>query len=286
MKYITIDELNRTIRKNFHLIPHDVDFVIGVPRSGMLPATIISELLNCPLIDLNSFLRGSKPSGGLRLQFRKDNALQGKRKALVIDDTIFNGRSMRETKSLLGGLSKYIDFTYMVVYKEGKSSDIDIFLEDVSMEAKPIVLYEWNIFHHYDEIMGKCVYDIDGVFLPNPPDERNEDKYIEYISTAKPLFIPSNTLGAICTYRLEKNRAITENWLASQGVRYKELVMFPSDSWDGRNRSGISPEKFKANYYKSQPWAELFVESDDCQARKIAELSGKPVFCVESNKMY
>lgn len=33
MKYITIADLSDTIRKNIWKIPHDIDCVIGIPRS-------------------------------------------------------------------------------------------------------------------------------------------------------------------------------------------------------------------------------------------------------------
>jgi uncharacterized HAD superfamily protein len=61
--------------------------------------------------------------------------------------------------------------------------------------------------------METCLYDIDGVFCIEPPDERNEEEYLKYIANATPLFIPRTKLGGIVTYRLSKNREITEKWL-------------------------------------------------------------------------
>ena len=285
MRYVTINDLNNAIRANLHRIPHNIDFVIGVPRSGMLPATIISEYLNIPLTDLNSFVNGQRPSGGLRLGFKRPGNLT-QQKVLVVDDTTFNGTSIRTAKSLLKGLSKIYDITYMVVYKEGRSTEPDIWLEDISQYADPIVLYEWNIFHHYSSVTERCIYDIDGVLGQNPPDERNEQQYLDFIKQAPPLFTPSNTIGGICSYRLMKNIDITKTWLENNHIQYKELRLFPANSYEERARSGISPEKFKADYYNSCYWAKLFVESDDYQARRIFEMTKKPVYCVESNKLY
>ena len=98
MRYVSINDLNNAIRTNLHRIPHNIDFVIGVPRSGMLPATIIAEYLNVPLIDLNSFVNGAKPTGGMRLGFSRGTGLE-KQRAIVVDDTIFNGTSIRTAKS-------------------------------------------------------------------------------------------------------------------------------------------------------------------------------------------
>lgn len=289
MKYVTINDLNNTIRRNFSRIPHNIDFVLGVARSGMLPATIISEYLNVPLCDVDSFIGGSNPTGGLRLRLKGESrstaSESGKTRVLVVDDTIFNGNSMRATKKALTNI-KDIDFVYMVVYKEGKSEDVDIYLEDISAEADPIVLYEWNIFHHHPSITSTFIYDIDGVLCVNPPDERNEKEYMDYIRNAIPLFIPTSEIGAVCSYRLTKNMGITKDWLDSNGIKCGNIVMFNAHTWEMRDKTQISSEEFKAGYYKQQDWARLFIESDDRQAREIFRLSGKPVYCVESNKMY
>jgi hypothetical protein len=98
----------------------------------------------------------------------------------------------------------------MCVYLEGSASQVvDFYLEDLRSYINsncPIVLYEWNIFQHHSHFMQACLYDIDGVFCVEPPDERNEEEYLNYIANATPLFIPRTKLGGIVTYRLSKNR--------------------------------------------------------------------------------
>lgn len=254
----------------------------------MIAASIIASYLNVPLIDVNSFLAGLEPNGGKRLSYfimshKKTN------KVLVIDDTVFAGTSMTITKNRLKTHTE-ISFIYMCVYLEGTGIDtVDIYLEDIrhyTNEENKIVLYEWNILQHHTGVMRSFLFDIDGVFCVDPPDERNEEQYLKYIANATPVFIPRTRLGGIVTYRLSKNREITEQWLASQGIQYNELVMFKANSWKQRHDSGISPEKFKATVYAERQNARLFIESNDYQAQNIARLTGKPVFCVETNKMY
>lgn len=189
-------------------------------------------------------------------------------------------------------LEKFTDigFIYMCVYLEGPAhNSIDLYLEDIRQyvdNTNRIVLYEWNIFQHHTNHMQQMLFDIDGVFCVEPPDERNEDEYLKYIANATPMFIPRTKLGGIVTYRLSKNREITEKWLVEQGIQYNELLMFKANSWQERHDSGISSEMFKATIYVDHPNAKLFVESSDYQAQRIAQMSGKPVFCVETNKMY
>lgn len=42
MQYRTLADLSNLIRKNIYKVPHDIDLVVGIPRSGMLPANIIA----------------------------------------------------------------------------------------------------------------------------------------------------------------------------------------------------------------------------------------------------
>lgn len=288
MKFVTLADLARTIRGNIWKIPHDIDFVIGIPRSGVLAASIIAEFLNAPLIDLDSFAFGAKPTGGRRLRFHPDSK-RAIPHVLVVDDTIFHGRSLGAANAKLSPFAGKYHFTSLAVYLEGPCSDVDIWMEDLREYTEgftSFVLYEWNIFHHIPGFMGVCIYDIDGVLCVDPPDERLWQPYEDYIRDAVPLFTPTVPIGEIVSYRLERYRGVTENWLAEHGIKYQRLTMFPAQSWEERRESATPPASFKARIYIERNWAKLFVESSDAQAREIYRLTGKPVYCVETNKMY
>ena len=123
MRYITLNDMMQTVRRNIWKIPHDIDFVIGVPRSGMICGSVVSEFINVPLIDLNSFVHGVEPSGGMRLSLVKSNSGNTKPKVLVMDDTVFNGTSMRKSKTILQPFKDRYEFVYCVCYLEGKAID-------------------------------------------------------------------------------------------------------------------------------------------------------------------
>lgn len=291
MKFVTLADLAATIRRNVHKIPHDVDFVIGVPRSGVIAAGIIAEFLNAPLIDVDSFAKfGALPTGGRRSRFHRRPVTERSR-VLVVDDTIFHGWSLRETKNKLAPFARKFgyEFVYLAVFLEGPNDGVDIWLEDLRRYTDgytTFVLYEWNIFHHVPKLMGECIYDIDGVLCLDPPDERSGRPYLDYLPNAVPLFTPTVKVGELVTYRLEKYRDLTEWWLRNQGVTYGALTMFPAKSYDERAEMGISPAAFKADIYRLRPWAKLFVESDDRQAREIHAITRRPVYSVETNKIY
>lgn len=290
MKYVTINDLSCTIRKNIWKIPRDIDFIIGVPRSGMIAASIISNYLNVPLIDVKSFNEGLEPWGGLRLDYFNKKHIKTN-KILVIDDTVSSGNAMKKVKNELeSGRGKNFQITYACVYMEGWAEDaVDIYLDDLRQYTNGFteyVIYEWNIFQHHSDTMKTFLFDIDGVLCINPPDERNEKEYIEYIKNATPLFIPKTDIGGIITYRLIKNKDITKKWLSDNKITYGELTMFNANSWEERKNTGISSELYKADFYKKNDKYKLFIESDDHQARVISEMAKKPVYCVETNKLY
>lgn len=289
MKYITVGDLSDTIRHNLWKIPHDIDFIIGIPRSGMIAASLISSYLNVPLIDINGFLNGIEPYGGNRTTYFFQNH-EKTNKVLVVDDTVYNGTSISKVKQQLKDYTQY-NFIYTVVYAEKNANLVDIYLEDVRLDtfqfgsfSDNMCFYEWNMLQHADIVLKHCLFDLDGVMCVDPPDEMEEEKYLEYIKNAIPLFTPRSHIGGIVTYRLNKNREVTAEWLRSQNINYGVLAMFPGDKIEERNK--ISPSLFKASYYKDHPEYQLFIESDEDQARSIAYLSGKPVLCIKTNKLY
>lgn len=284
MKYITLSDMANVIRTNIHKIPHDIDLVVAVPRSGMIAASIISEYLNRPLIDIDSFRNGcTNGAGGGRLEYVRNRPIK---KVLVVDDTVCGGGSMNRAKEKIRMLENDFDFVYMAVYAEGNGvASVDFYLED-ARQYTHFLFHEWNVYHHHTPIMAYCIYDLDGVLCVDPPSD-DTPAYEPYIANAIPKITPTVTIGAICTYRIEKYRDVTEKWLGNNGIAYNELVMFPSETRDGRTNSGVSPAEFKADYYKNKaPWMILFVESSDYEARRIYELTGKPVLSVERNVMY
>lgn len=287
--YITFSDLSKDIRNNLWKIPHDIDFVICIPRAGTVCGSMIAEHLNVPLIDIDSFINGIEPSGGVRLTLRNNIKEKERQKALVVDDCVFWGNAVKQAKDKLNPFNEKYDFVFCAIYLEGHNPDVaDIYLEDVShYSPKGIqVIYEWNVFNHLPYIMENTMFDLDGVFCVEPPDDINEKEYLEYIKNAIPLFIPRVKIGRIVTYRISKNMSITEEWLKNNGISYNQLIMFKADSREERNNSGISPELMKASIYKADPNAILFIESDDYQAKRIHEISGKQVLCISTNKLY
>ena len=65
-EYRSISDMNNIILRNLHIFPHDIDLVVGIPRSGMMPANLIALYLNKPYTDIDSFISGRILGAGRR----------------------------------------------------------------------------------------------------------------------------------------------------------------------------------------------------------------------------
>lgn len=282
MRYVTYNDISATIRRNLHRLP-PLRLVVGVPRSGMIPALMLAELLNIPCASLDDFVAGRAMSCGGRGSLMR---VPADGKILVLDDTVYYGTSMAAVRRLTASIPCRGDIVYACVYAEGKGAAAKVdFCFEKAYAPGGVNLYEWNILHHYPAVTESSMWDIDGLVCRNPPDDRDDAAYRRYLPDAVPLIVPTTRVGAFVTYRLERYRAVTEEWLRGHGISYGSLVMF--DAPDRNAREAMeAPDAYKARHYRDASWARLFIESDPSQAARIFELSGKPVFCYEDGRMY
>lgn len=290
MLYISYNDLIKDIKDNFQKIPRDIAGVIGIPRSGLIPATIISQLLNVGMCVYHDFLQNGDQAFVLNHGQRKLSSTSTN-KILVVDDTCYSGTQMLNIKNEL--INKYggkYQFIFMPVYLEGdaKKCTPDLYLRDLRQYAQSselrIVFYEYNIFNHHKHVCDKILYDLDGVICKDPPYEENEEKYLEYLKHPETLRVPAfNREISICTYRLNKYFDLTSEYLTSLGLKC-HLYMYNAPTKEERNK--VPPYEYKAYVYSHHSEFVLFVESEDWQAQKIFEITGKSVFCPTTNKMY
>ncbi len=277
MNYRNIRDLNNVILKNLSIIPRDFDLIVGVPRSGMLPANLLSLYLNRPYTDIHSFMNGHIYKAGARGQFFD---IKQFKKILVVDDSVASGAALQECKENLQHLAGEFDIKYCAVYViPGKEKSVDYFFEVVPLPR----YFQWNILNH--TTLEKACFDIDGVLCADPLPEQNDDgeKYIDFILNAPPLFIPGSKIGTIVTSRLEKYRKETETWLKANNVKYNDLVMLDLPDMAARQKAN-NHGGHKAKAYMAKPYV-LFVESDLTQAIQINQIAKKPVLCTENFEM-
>ena len=219
MYYRNISDLNNIILKRLSILPRDFDLIVGIPRSGMLPANLLALYLNKPYTDIHSFINGHIYKAGARGAFFD---IKEFKKVLVVDDSIASGAAMEECRQNLKHLEKEFSFSYCAVYViPGKEKSVDYFFEAVPLPR----YFQWNLMNH--TALAKACFDIDGVLCVDPTDDQNDDgvKYRDFILNAQPLIIPGSRIGSLVTSRLEKYRTETETWLKKYNVKYDELIM-------------------------------------------------------------
>ena len=279
VSFYTFQNLASIIRQNISKLPSDIDLIVGIPRSGMIPAYIIGLFLNKNICSLPEFMAGITPSKGERTV-----AATSSGNILIVDDSVFSGNALEKTKNILKTLADYdkYNFRYCAVFATDRSQ----YLVDYYFElAEDPRLFQWNYLNH--SLASSCCYDFDGVLCVDPTDEENDDgeKYINFILNAKPLFIPQQEIHSIITSRLEKYRPQTEKWLRDHQIKYKNLYMLDLPSAAERRRLDCHAD-FKAKIYSKLKDTICFIESDPVQAQKIADLSGKQCICCSTDEYF
>ncbi len=282
MNYRNFEHLTTDIRKNLpRLHTQKFDLVVGIPRSGMIPAYMIGLYLNLDVISLDGFLRndairkGSTRKGKSSLDFAQDA-----KRILLVDDSISSGHSLKTTCDTIPEELRTKIVTLAIYSSRPHREDVDLVFEFI---PEPRV-FEWNIFHK--SVLERSCVDIDGVLCIDPTEDQNDDgdNYIQFLLDAAPFILPTYQIDSLVTNRLEKYRGQTESWLAKYGIRYKNLIMLDLPSKEARQRQG-GHASHKANYF-IRSGLDFFIESDERQAKEIARLAKKAVYCVESNQVY
>jgi uncharacterized HAD superfamily protein len=277
MYYKNISDLNLTILRRLSVLPRDFDLIVGIPRSGMLPANLLALYLNRPYTDIDSFRNGHIYKAGERGQFFDINDYK---KILVVDDSIASGSAIVKSKEKLKEVEGNFDIKYCAIYViPGKENMVDYYFEIVPLPR----YFQWNIFNHTS--LEKACFDIDGVLCIDPTEEQNDDgeKYLDFVLNAPPLYIPGSKIGTIVTSRLEKYREATETWLNNNKVRYNKLVMLDLPNKEARQKANSHAEH-KANTFNDSQYF-LFIESSLSQAIEINRITKKPVLCTETFDM-
>lgn len=274
--YVSIADLSTQIRNHLYRIPRDVDLIVGVPRSGMIPAYMIGLYLNRPVADLDTFIsNGIAGHGSTRKLAHAPAQLHEAKHVLLVDDSIATGASLNaavqriRATCFVGKLS-----TCAAIVMPSQQASVDVSFITVPQPR----LFEWNAFHH--AFVETSCFDLDGVLCVDPEECDNDDgeRYRAFVSSARPLFSPTHRIGHIVSARLEKYRDLTEEWLNANGIRYGALHLVDLPSKEERIRQGAHCAH-KIRVYK-ETGSTLFYESDMGQAREIARGSGKPVLCV------
>lgn len=279
MNIRSIGDMDLAISRNLWKLDRTkFDVVVGIPRSGMIAASIVATYLQMPLATLEGYLAGIVHGRSGKLTTPGD-------RILLMDDTSNKGGAMARAVAMLGGKVKKI--TRCAVFGpyqvENPAAIIDVWFEDCQGPRG----FSWNLWKHAR--LQRWAFDFDGVLCRDPTNAENDDGpcYRHFIETAEPLFLPTRPIGHIITGRLEKFRSGTEAWLERQGVECLQLHMAPFHSKAARMvamKSAGGRGGWKARL-ALEIGVEMFIESCPKQSGIIAREAKLPVWCTRTQSL-
>lgn len=269
----SVCDLNRAILINLpRLDRRQFDVVVGIPRSGMIPASILATQLQLPLSDVESYSRGI-------VYERSGRPSSAKYRVLLVDDTVNHGTAMARAHARI--IHRACEITRFCVFGpyRGISGLVDIVCETVPGPRA----FEWNMLKHAR--LNRWCFDFDGVLCRDPTKQENDDGplYERFIRKAEPLHLPKRPVAHIVTGRLEKYRAGCEEWLHRHGVEFGQLHMMQHSNKAERMAAG-GRGQWKAEIMRDVQ-AEFFIESCPKQASIIAKHTGLPVWCTGTQSL-
>jgi hypoxanthine phosphoribosyltransferase len=253
--YRSVEYLNQTIIKHLSIFPHDVELIVGIPRSGMLPANLLALYLNKPYTDIDSFVEDRIYKSGSRGQYFNQDKIHN---VLVIDDWVASGKALAKAKDKVKDIIPKYNIVYGTIYINAENTHlVDFYCEK---HYHGTLVMQWNLFLYPSLLKDSC-FDIDGVMCIQPPIDDDGSIYFDYLNNAIPLYLPVGQIDTVVTCRLEKYRNVTEQWLKKWGVRYKNLIMLDLPNKEARalwKDYGI----YKGTIYKKRklyPFCRKFV---------------------------
>ena len=218
--------------------------IAGIPRSGLIPASLLALDLNVPMISLESLC--SEEPLEIPLPRRGYGRRVQEGVILVVDDTSASGRQIDRLRTLIR-----VDVQFAAIYVEDRPQ---IRVDYYHAKLPPVAqFYEWTMFH--DDNNRCLLTDMDGVLCDDwcgGNEDARPAEYAGFLKSVRPRRIPSMPLKGIVTNRLERHRPETEVWLQRHGIRYDSLVMSPYSSFGERDRAGDAAQR-KAAAYLADP---------------------------------
>ena len=274
--FINVDQASIWTMEWVKTFPAQYDLIVGVPRSGMLVATIIALKLGKGLTTPELFKEGKFWHSN---QVKDRLAWEEVKHVLVVDDSVDTGRSMSTAMDAIrsAGHDTAVTKAALIVH-EKTSSMVDLYHKVLPHPR----VFEWNILHRKIASYwghGVLGVDMDGVLCSECPPgvDQDELRYVEWINSARPYLIPAFEIDFIVTSRLEKYREATETWLRDHNVKYKELHMWNIP--DKNDRNGEFARHKVVELLRLKP--DMYWESNWEQSQEIWENTRIPTLCVD-----
>jgi adenine/guanine phosphoribosyltransferase-like PRPP-binding protein len=252
------------IRMWLNSLSSDFDIVVGIPRSGLMTASIIAIEFGKPLSTPDQIIQGKywiTRTNTSELKIDVDNA-----KILLVDDSAGTGTTMEEARELINTNKPYIEIITAATYVSDPSEPYYYYKR--FKKQQPILVRA--LMHN--SFIPPVAFDMDGVIC----EDYAGQEYHGFLMNAKPHKIPIYTIDFIITGRKRKYQQETLDWLQQYNVKWKVLLMCPEDE------TTISFKSRMIRKYKPG----IFVESNPAEAKEINRRTGVLVICIGDEKLY
>jgi adenine/guanine phosphoribosyltransferase-like PRPP-binding protein len=262
-------DLHRTVVEGIPNLPSDLDLVVGVARSGLLPAWIISSYLDLPMTDVDGLVEGQliRHATSTRDDVDEAGVVDEAVHVLVIDDSIGHGSQMRQVRERLAGMTTGRTVSFAAVYATPSGAEsADVVFEQVPWGRA----FSWNLMHH--DLLDACCVDADGVLWdPASPPSTTSDP--------DPIWQPTTPIGWIVTAHEAEHADAVRAWLTAHSIRSRGLIM------PNRGRSGEAGTAFKARVYRRTA-ARLLITDEPDVARRLMKRSGASTLSLREQRLF
>jgi len=276
MNYRSVADLNDDVVAWSRDLPENINVIVGVPRSGLLVANLLSLHMNLPMTDVDGLLEGRLIAAGPRLN-ASPSVLLGvdPLRILVVDDSVWSGNQMRKIRErITAACLRHVIF-YGAVYVTPNATDlVDFYHQKVALPRA----FEWNVLHH-PSLAASCMA-VEGVLWPAKIGRLAASEALRDI---RPIFSPTQRIGSLIAAQSERLRTPIQDWLAHHQISYGELVLLdPADPSNGRDERCVVQDK-ACLYRRSNAW--IFVEGTIDRAAALAQMARRPVYCAGARRM-
>lgn len=282
LRFLRVADLAEHTLRLVPRLPADAAGIVGIPRSGMLPAGILATHMHLPLYYLDP-QRGPVPLQGAG---RSANLHRRSGPLVIVDDTTWQGGAMHRARRLLGKTPAL----YTAVYVRDPRH-VDLY----AIHHAGSHILEWNIFNNsplsgsgaFPEFAGGAACDFDGILCEEPivSDQQDLPRFLQWLAAARPLYVPRQVpVPLVITYRIESWRAATQAWLDRWGIRVQQLLMHPAATVQERDQH-LDVAGHKGQTLRRSRCSVMF-ESDPRQCQAIFDAARKHVICPRTAQVW
>lgn len=156
-----IEQWTKNIVKKIDQSDYNPDFIIGLSRGGLVPARLISDILQ--IKDLYSVKTEhwgitASADGKARLTQPLQVSIAGK-KVLVVDDITDTGKSLKIAFEHISNFSPSIVKTATLLHITHSSFEPDYYSEIVSEENWTWFIFPWNVYEDLRNLIPRTLND-------------------------------------------------------------------------------------------------------------------------------